>query len=158
MFSVLLLIALSAIALRAYAPQTLKMRAVATEALVLGISQQICVQEGWAVTGELPAASSCTNRVPSYGRNAHYVTAVMAPSNEPEFDYVFGNKDAPEAGPRLTLTLVAGPGEPPATLMWRCGSGQIASPMKPLAEDHTTLSRGSLPSSCRELVSNVSRR
>lgn len=157
-FSLLLLIALFPIALWAYDPQLVKMRAIATEALALSIDQEICMQESWVVTGELPAASSCTYRDPSHGLNTHYVTAVVTTSNQPAFDYVFGNKDAPTAGPRLTVTLMAGPGEPPETLLWRCGSAQIASGMKALAEDRTTLAWRALPSSCRARTSNVSRR
>lgn len=157
-FAALLLVALFPIALWAYDYRTVKMRAAATEALTLAIGQEICMQEFWAVTGELPAGSSCEHAGHSRDHVGTHVTAISAPSSQPEFDYVFGSESAPAIGPRLSLTLTVGPGTPPATLAWRCGSASIASRMTALAQDHSTLPWKARPSSCREPRPNVAPR
>lgn len=149
LFAALLLVALFPIALWAYDYPTVKMRAVATEALAFAAGQEICMQEAWAVTGELPAASSCVYAGRSRDRVGTHVTAVTAPSNQPQFDYVFGTEAAPAVGPRISVTLATGPGTPPATLAWRCGSAPIASHMTSWAQDHSTLPWRARPSSCR---------
>jgi hypothetical protein len=159
LFTALLLVALFPIALRAYDYPTVRMRAEATEALALAPSQEICMQEAWAVTGTLPTASSCaqTYRPPPPGMR-RYVTAVAAPSHQPQFDYVFGTDAAPAVGPQISVTLIAGPGIPPATLLWRCGSAPIASRMTSLAEDHSTMPWRDRPSSCRGSRPDATRR
>ena len=77
--------------------------------------QEICMQEAWAVTGELPAASSCVYAGRSRDRVGTHVTAVTAPSSQPQFDYVFGTEAAPAVGPRISVTLATGPGTPPGS-------------------------------------------
>lgn len=148
-FAALLLVVLMAVALGAYDYGAVRMRAVATEALDLAIGPEICMQELWDMTGELPAASSCETSGISHTHAGHYVTAVSAPSKQPAFDYVFGTPAAPSKGPRLSVTLAAGPGTPPATLAWRCGTGPIAPRMTSWAQDNSTLPWRERPSSCR---------
>jgi len=149
---------LVAVALWAYDYQTVRMRAIATEALDLAIGPEICVQELWDITGELPAARSCESSGLSHDRPGHYVTAVSARSEQPAFDFVFGDPAAPSKGPRLSVTLAVGPGTPPATLAWRCGSAQIATPMTSWAQDNSTLPWRERPSSCRGSNSDAAAR
>jgi hypothetical protein len=149
-FALLLLVTLFSIAIAEYDYPTVRMRAVATEALSLAGNQKICMQESWAVTGDIPPASRCgqTGDYLSHQMSSH-VTAVEAAPDQPRFDYVFGTQSAPNTGPRLSVTLTAGPGTPPATLAWRCASAPLASSMRSLADDRSTISWRALPSSCR---------
>jgi hypothetical protein len=147
-FAVLLLATLFSIAIATYDYPTIRMRAVATEALSLAGSQEICMQESWAVTGNIPAASQC-GQTGDYHHMSSHVTAVEAAADQPRFDYVFGTQSAPNTGPRLSVTLTAGPGTPPATLAWRCASAPLASSMTSLADDRSTMPWSALPSSCR---------
>jgi hypothetical protein len=110
-----------------------------------------------ALTGELPAASSCQRGgyLPNY--TGRHVTAIRTPSDQPDFEFVFGTEAAPDRGPRLSVTLTAGPGTPSATVAWRCGSAPIALQMASLAEDHSTLPWRGRPSSCREPRADAAR-
>jgi hypothetical protein len=148
--ALVLLVTLFSIAIAEYDYPTVRMRAVATEALSLARTREICMQESWAVTGDIPAASQCgqTGDYLFHHMGSH-VTAVEAAPDQPRFDYVFGTQTAPNTGPRLSVTLTAGPGTPPATLAWRCASAPLASSMTSLADDRSTISRRALPSSCR---------
>ncbi len=148
-FAALLLATLFSVAIAAYDYPTVRMRAVATEALNLATSQEICMHEAWAVTGDIPPGPQCVQTDHSRGHMASHVTAVEAARDQPRFDYVFGTQSAPNGGPRLSVTLAAGPGTPPATLTWRCASAPLASDMTSLADDRSTLAWRTLPSSCR---------
>jgi len=149
-FAALLLLLLFAVGVQTYDYPTVSMRAAATEAVGLSVGQRICMQEIWAVSGELPAASACEQAGSSRDYVGAHVTAIIAPSNQPEFEYVFGTRATPKIGPRLSVTLTAGPGAPPATLAWRCGAAPVAARMTALAQDHSTLPWRARPSFCRE--------
>jgi hypothetical protein len=157
-FAASLLVMLVAVALWAYDYRTVRMRAIATEALSLAIGPEICVQELWDMSGAFPAATSCENSGLSHGRPGHYVTAVSGRSERPAFDFEFGDPTTPSKGPRLSVTLAAGPGTPPATLAWRCGSAPIASRMTSSARDNSTLPWRERPSSCRGSNSDAAAR
>lgn len=157
--ALLLLVTLFTIAIAEYDYPTVRMRAVATAALSVARTQELCVQESWAITGDIPAASRCgqTGDYLSHQMGSR-VTAVETAPDQPRFDYVFGTQSAPNTGPRLSVTLTAGPGTPPATLAWRCASAPLASSMTSLADDRSTISRRALPSSCRPYRTDVQAR
>jgi hypothetical protein len=138
---------------RFYGVPALSARAAAVEALGLSVSQQVCMQEGWAVAGRFPAPAACIDTNPKAHPPGSFVTAVVAPGSAPSFQYIFGSRMPVLNRKQLAIWAAAGPGEFPATWIWRCGPADPGLGVAGL--DRSTIPAALLPSACRAVVVHV---
>jgi hypothetical protein len=157
-FVSMVLVALYGLAPRLYGTVMLNARAASVEALALAATQELCVQESWAVTGRLPAPASCIDATPDARPPGRFVSAISAPDPTPSFQYQFGTRMPALAHQHLDVWLAEGPGEFPATWAWRCGPALPAPGMHAVGTDHTSIPAGELPASCRALGDHVASR
>jgi hypothetical protein len=138
---------------RFYGVPALSARAAAVEALGLSASQELCMQEGWAVAGRFPAPDACIGANSKARPPGLFVTAVVAPGPAASFQYIFGPRIPVLNQKYLDIWAAAGPGEFPATWIWHCGP---ANPGLGVAgQDQSPIPAALLPSACRAVVAHV---